>query len=258
MAGFALCEAEASRKGNVMKRARTDLVIFDCDGVLIDSEIISARVLITELARVGIVLDLDHVRRHFLGRSFPTVAEDIRRNFECPLPGDFEARYRKGLIAEFQRSLRLTEGLLPVLDRLCVPACVATSSSPPRVAQALRIVRLADRFGADVFTASEVPRGKPAPDLFLHAASRMGVAPKRCLVIEDSVPGVAAALAASMPVLRYTGGAHLKGEGFLAGQSAASGVVSFDSWAEFAQIRPDLMNGTIHDEWSCRGGAEPT
>lgn len=127
-----------------MKRTRTDLVIFDCDGVLIDSEIISATVLIAELARVGIVLDLDHVRRHFLGRSFPTVAEDIRRNFERPLPGDFEARYRAGLIAEFQRSLRLTEGLLPVLDRLRVPACVATSSSPPRVAQALRIVGLAE------------------------------------------------------------------------------------------------------------------
>jgi hypothetical protein len=138
-----------------------DLVIFDCDGVLIDSEIISARMLIEELARLGVVIDLDHVARHFLGRSYPTVMAQIREEFHLDLPADFEDRYRDRLLDAFGRDLKIMPGVLDVLDELAVPFCVATSSSPRRVEMSLFVTGLAGRTGAGVFTASQVARGKP-------------------------------------------------------------------------------------------------
>lgn len=219
-----------------------DLVIFDCDGVLIDSELISARVLIAALARAGVSVDLDHFREHFLGRSFPTVAQQVREDFRIALPDDFEAGYRADLLAAFATELRPTPGVAGVLDRLAVRRCVATSSSPPRVARSLALTGLAGYFAADVFTASQVARGKPAPDLFWHVAARMAVAPDRCLVIEDSLTGIRAALAAGMRTLRYTGGAHLVG---LTGAPAdpgdpLAGVVAFSGWDLFFPMLPAL------------------
>lgn len=212
------------------------LVIFDCDGVLIDSEVISASVLIEEAAAVGIPLTRDHVRDHFLGRSFPTVAATIRSEFGRTLPEDFEARYRATLLERFETGLRLTPGVLDVLVRLAVPRCVATSSSPPRLARSLAISGLEPWF-AHRFTASEVARGKPAPDLFLHAAARMGVDPAACLVIEDSRPGIEAAQAAGMQAALYTGASHMGGKGFDTGPD----VVPFDDWARFGDLWPALL-----------------
>ncbi|MGB8623206.1 MAG: HAD family hydrolase [Paracoccaceae bacterium] len=189
--------------------AKFDLVVFDCDGVLIDSELISARMLIATLAAHGVNVDLSYVARHFLGRSYPVVLSQIGSEFGIDLPESFEADYRARLLSAFERELKIMPGVPDVLDRLAVRSCVATSSSPPRVARSLRIVGLDTRFGADVFTASQVARGKPEPDLFLHVASEMQVAPDRCLVIEDSLNGVHAALAAGMHVCRFTGGSHL-------------------------------------------------
>ena len=123
-----------------------DLVIFDCDGVLADSEVLSAKVLIAELAREGVQIDSAYVRRHFLGRSFPTVARTIRDELGHPLPADFEHRYRQRLLALFEDHLRPTPGLLPMLERLTAPACVATSSSPERAARTLALLGLAGRF----------------------------------------------------------------------------------------------------------------
>ena len=191
-----------------MKR-RFDLVIFDCDGVLIDSEAISARMLITELAARGVEVDLAYVARHFLGRSYPVVLEQIRRDFGIGLPPDFEAEYRARLLAAFDRQLKIMPGVREVLDILEVPFCLATSSSPVRVARSLEIVGLAETFAGRVTTASEVARGKPAPDLFLLACQRMGGMPSRTLVIEDSLNGIQAARAAGMTVWRFIGGSHL-------------------------------------------------
>lgn len=187
-----------------------DLVIFDCDGVLIDSEIISARMLIEELARLGVRIDLDHVARNFLGRSYPTVMAQIRRDFDLDLPADFEDRYRDRLLAAFQRDLKIMPGVLEVLDELAIPFCVATSSSPRRVEMSLALTGLSGRMQGRIFTASQVARGKPAPDLFLFAAEAMGHAPARTLVIEDSLTGVRAALAAGMTVWRFVGGSHFR------------------------------------------------
>ncbi|MBE2275877.1 MAG: HAD-IA family hydrolase [Rhodobacteraceae bacterium] len=192
-----------------MARRTPGLLILDCDGVLIDSEIISARMLVAELAKLGVGIDLAYVARHFLGRSYPTVMATIRREFGLDLPAGFEERYREGLLSAFARELRIMPGVADLLDRLAVPCCVATSSSPRRVEMSLRLVGLWDRLGGVTFTASEVARGKPAPDLFLHAAARMAVAPEECLVIEDSLTGIRAALAAGMEVWRFTGGSHM-------------------------------------------------
>jgi HAD superfamily hydrolase (TIGR01509 family) len=187
-----------------------DLVIFDCDGVLIDSEVISSRVLVELAAQNGIEFDAAFVREHFLGRSFPTVAKTLRETFARELPADFEATYRARLLSRFEVELKPTAGLLPFLQRLTVRSCVATSSSPPRVERSLELAGLRGFF-PQVFTASLVSRGKPAPDLFLHAARSLDVRPERCLVIEDSRPGVEAALAAGMEVMIFTGGSHMAG-----------------------------------------------
>lgn len=186
-----------------------DLVILDCDGVLIDSEIISARMLIKELAALGVSIDLAYVSRHFLGRSYPTVMGKIRTEFGLDLPPEFEAQYRESLLAAFELELRVMPGAAAMIDALAVPCCVATSSSPRRVERSLRLVGLWERLQGVIFTASMVERGKPAPDLFLLAAAKMEVDPARCLVIEDSLTGLVAARAAGMAVWRFIGGSHM-------------------------------------------------
>ncbi len=218
-----------------------DLVIFDCDGVLIDSEIISARMLIEELARLGVAIDLDYVALNFLGRSYPTVMAQIRQEFRLDLPADFEDRYRDRLLEAFRSDLKIMPGILEVLDHLGVPFCVATSSSPRRVEMSLGLTGLADRIGDRVFTASQVARGKPAPDLFLLAADRMGHAPGRTLVIEDSLTGVRAALAAGMTVWRFVGGSHFKQASIAADAPPdARPQRQFDDFAQFFHTAPSL------------------
>lgn len=222
-----------------------DTIIFDCDGVLIDSEAVSCAVLTEALARLGVVIDVDHFCAHYVGRSFGTVAAEIEGSFGVTLPETFEADYRTALLARFESSLSPTPGIAAVLDDLTLDCCVATSSSPERVARSLAITDLAGWFGERVFTASEVARGKPAPDLFLHAARRMDTVPERCLVIEDSLPGIAAARAAGMAVLRYTGGGHLAGREL----KHDADIVVFDNWAEFPLMLAGLQgDGSEHGQ----------
>jgi HAD superfamily hydrolase (TIGR01509 family) len=154
-----------------------DLVIFDCDGVLIDSEIISARMLVGELSRLGLTIDLAYVERHFLGRSYPVVMETIRREYGLNLPPEFEAQYREALLAAFQSELKVVPHVHDVLTQIAVPFCVATSSSPRRVEMSLKLVGLTDLVSDRVFTSTMVARGKPAPDLFLYAADKMAARP---------------------------------------------------------------------------------
>ncbi len=220
----------------------TELVIFDCDGVLIDSEIISARMLVDELEKLHVRIDLDYVTRHFLGRSYPTVMKQIRHEFGLDLPEEFEEQYRNRLLAAFERDLRVMPGIEAVLETLAVPYCIATSSSPRRAGRSLEIVNLPQLANTSLFTASMVERGKPAPDLFLHAAKQMGIKAKDCLVIEDSLNGVRAALAAGMEVFRFTGGTHLKGRDLTVPDDARP-AMTFDSFDGFFQIVPHLRRG---------------
>ncbi|SIN84491.1 HAD family hydrolase [Vannielia litorea] len=219
-----------------------ELVIFDCDGVLADSEVISARVLVEALAHHGLTVTPEHVYRNFVGQSFPKVADKIRRDFDLDLPPSFEAAYRGRLVEEFAAGLKPTVGVHDMLAQLGCRSCVATSSSPPRVARTLSLLGLTDRFER-VFTASEVSAGKPAPDIFLHAAECLNAKPETCLVIEDSKAGLMAAQAAGMEVWRYTGGAHFAG--FSAAEiDTPPGLPAFDNWSAFYQMAPELRKDT--------------
>ena len=222
---------------------RPGLIIFDCDGVLIDSEVLSARALIDELACHGVAVDIGFVARHFIGRSYPVILSEVRERFDIRLPSSFEADYRARLIASFEGRLSPMAGAVETLEELDVAYCVATSSSPPRLAASLKIAGLDRFFPGRTFTASEVERGKPAPDLFLYAAARMGVDPAACVVVEDSVPGLMAGLAAGMQVWHFTGGSHLA----LMDLVLPDELHFHRSFASFTELRtalPDLFRGS--------------
>jgi HAD superfamily hydrolase (TIGR01509 family) len=185
------------------------LVIFDCDGVLVDSETLSAGILMSMMQAEGFPISEESFRSDFLGRSFAAAAARAADRFGRPLPDDFEGRYRSRLLERLRTDLKPMPDVLPLLGAVSVPFCLATSSSPQRLAVTLAATGLERFFLGRAFTASEVKHGKPAPDLFLHAARRMGVEPSRCLVIEDSELGVNAGLAAGMTVCHFAGGAHV-------------------------------------------------
>lgn len=187
------------------------LLIFDCDGVLVDSEMLSAGVLMAMMAEVGLPITPEIFRADFLGRSFVSASKRVIERFGRPLPDDFQAGYRRRLFARMRSDLMPMDGVFDMLASLRTPYCLATSSSPERLAITLEVTGLAPYFAGRCFTASEVVHGKPAPDLFLLAAARMGVVPCECLVIEDSEMGVLAGRAAGMTVWHFTGGAHFRG-----------------------------------------------
>lgn len=216
-----------------------ELVIFDCDGVLIDSEIISAQMLVAELAALGVAIDLPYVTRHFLGRSYPTVMKVIRAEFGVALTEAFEEQYRQRLLTAFEAQLAVMPGAAAVLAGMARAWCVATSSSQARAERSLAIAGLAGLVGERLFTAGMVANGKPAPDLFLLAAARMGVDPARCLVVEDSLNGIRAAHAAGMRVWRFTGGSHM-GPQVEDEPEDARPERRFASFAGFFQIDPQL------------------
>lgn len=213
-------------------RDKIDLIIFDCDGVLIDSEIISAEMLIKELKTVGVDIDWAYVARNFLGRSYPTVFSIIRSEFGVDLPPAFEDQYRERLLVAFDTRLQPIPGVEAVLHDLALPWCVATSSSLPRAEKSLTLTGLRDLVDDRLFTASMVANGKPAPDLFLHAAQKMRVAPENCLVIEDSLTGIRAARRAAMNVWRFTGGTHMQGQDLSEPEDALS-QFQFDDFSHF-------------------------
>jgi HAD superfamily hydrolase (TIGR01509 family) len=189
---------------------RIDLLIFDCDGVLVDSEVISTRMLRETLIGHGLTVDLAYVNATYLGRSTSVVRDDFARLTGRSLAASFETDFLARLIAAYRSDLAAMAGVEPLLDALDIPACVATSSSMERVRTSLELTGLLPRFEGRIFTSSMVARGKPAPDLFLHAARSLGAEPARCLVIEDSEAGIAAAKSAGMAVWRFIGGSHLR------------------------------------------------
>jgi HAD superfamily hydrolase (TIGR01509 family) len=188
-----------------------DLIIFDLDGVLVDSECVSCGCLRAMLAEYAVDIPLEEVYDRFLGRGFQVVAEQYRAWRAAPLPADFQPRLEAAVRAAFTASLQPMPGIGDLIAALRIPFCLASSSGRARIALSLQLAGLAERFGDRVFGAELVARGKPAPDLFLHAAREMGAVPERCLVIEDSAPGIAAGRAAGMTVWGFAGGSHLAG-----------------------------------------------
>lgn len=186
---------------------RPGLIIFDCDGVLIDSEVLSCRCLSETLAAYGIDLGVDQALDLFLGRSVTAVLQHYQALGRA-IPGQFAAELKAAVRAAFVSSLGPIEGVKSVLEGLRVPHCVASSSDVDRVSFSLALTGLDQHFDTRLYTSQLVPRGKPAPDLFLYAAERMQVDPHRALVIEDSVSGVKAGKAAGMTVWGFVGGSH--------------------------------------------------
>jgi len=185
-----------------------DLVIFDCDGVLIDSEPLSAAAFIAELQRQDIDIPQSLFFERMIGRSFEQAVTTIYEvSGKVPHDG-FKDAFRSALLARFETSLQPIKGIEFLLQQLVTSVCVATSSDPVRAARSLALTGLDHYFGTHVFTASMVQNGKPAPDLFLHAAEQFSIKPERCLVIEDSGYGLMAAKAAGMQAWHFTGGGH--------------------------------------------------
>jgi len=183
------------------------LLIFDCDGVLVDSESLSCALDAELLTEIGLPYTADDIRRQFVGVSFKDMVARIEAEHGRKLPTDFGARLDSALFARFETELKPIEGVRDTILSLPHPRCVASSSTPQRIALSLRVTGLADLFD-HVFSSTQVPRGKPAPDLFLHTAGHMNTRPEDCLVIEDSTAGVQAAVAAGMRVIGFTGGGH--------------------------------------------------
>jgi len=184
-----------------------DLIIFDCDGVLVDSEVLSCRCLSKVLAGYGIDLGLDQALDLFLGRSTIAIVEHYEA-LGRSIPEQFLTELRAGVRAAFTSALCPIEGVNTLLQGLQIPHCVASSSDVDRVSYSLSLTGLAPHFDGRLYTSQMVERGKPAPDLFLYAAERMQVDPRHTLVIEDSISGVTAAKAARMTVWGFVGGSH--------------------------------------------------
>jgi HAD superfamily hydrolase (TIGR01509 family) len=196
---------------------RFELVIFDCDGVLVDSERIAIRVEAEFLAELGWPLTEAEIIERFMGHTSEYMDQAIEFQLGSRLPRDwkdqFQRRYREAFAAE----LVPVDGVLEALDQITVPTCVASSGSHDKLRLTLGHTGLYERFEGRIFSGYEVANNKPAPDLFLHAAARMGAEPARCAVVEDSRPGVQAARAAGMAAFGYAGGLtppeRLAGEG---------------------------------------------
>lgn len=193
-----------------LQNSQIACVIFDCDGVLVDSEMLSAGVLKVMMAEQGMQLSNAMFRDVFLGRSFVNGKARAKTVLNFDLPDTFENQYRERLFVEINQKLQAMPGIGDILSRLRIPFCVATGSSPKRLALSLEVTGLSEYFQVNRYTSSEVTHGKPAPDLCYYAARKMNVPYQNCLVIEDSEMGILAAKAAGMEVWHFAGGAHIK------------------------------------------------
>lgn len=209
-----------------------ELVIFDCDGVLIDSERLAVKVDAHILAELGWPLTEAEIVERFVGKTSEAMIAEIEAHLGRPMPpgwqDEIEPRYRRA----FEAELAPVDGVVDALDEIAVATCVASSGSHEKMRFTLGLTGLHDRFAGRIFSASEVAHGKPAPDLFLYAAHRMGVSPAACAVVEDSAYGVQAARAAGMRAFAYAGGltpAH---------RLAGPGTVVFDDMHKL----PGLLN----------------
>jgi HAD superfamily hydrolase (TIGR01509 family) len=212
------------------------LVIFDCDGVLVDSEVISCRAHAETLNRHGYPITADQVLQRFLGVSDREARQAIETEIGRKLPEDFEAEVKAATLKFYAGDLRAIPHAGDAIAAIALPKCVASSGTPEKIHHGLTCAGLFDILAPHIFSAGQVKRGKPAPDLFLFAAEQMKVAPSQCIVIEDSVPGVTGARAAGMTVLGFHGGSHC-GPGHAEMLRIAGAAMTFDDMRQL----PDLI-----------------
>ncbi len=183
-------------------QADFDALIFDCDGTLVDSETIAAEVLILHAAEIGLHITIDHAVS-FKGRRWDECMADLAGLFGSPLPDDFSPRFRDRMADQVRERLRPMEGARELVGSLTIPYCVASSAPRAKIELSLSVTGLLPLFEGRIFSSYEVGSWKPDPGLFLHAANALGVEPSRCAVVEDSLPGVRAGLAAGMRVFAW-------------------------------------------------------
>jgi HAD superfamily hydrolase (TIGR01509 family) len=210
---------------------QVDLVIFDCDGVLVDSEVISCRAHAETLTRHGYPITADQVLVRFLGVSDREARMTIEAELGRSLPDDFELQVKQATLQFYADDLRTIPHVDEVIAAIGLPKCVASSGTPEKIRHGLTCAGLFDQLAPHIFSATQVQRGKPAPDLFLFAAGQMATSPSRCLVIEDSVPGITGALAAGMTVLGFHGGSHCR-PGYDDRLRAAGAALTFEDMRE--------------------------
>ena len=216
-----------------------DVLIFDCDGVLIDSEILICRLAAEEMTKLGFAYSTEDMIRRFAGRPEPEMREEIRRDWGRPVPAEYSEIINARTIESYATELKIMPGTKEALDRITIPFCVASSSYPSKLRLGLETVGLYDRFAPNIISGTLVAHGKPAPDVFLFTAGWMKVSPMKCVVVEDSVAGVGAAVSAGMRVFGFTGGTHC-GPGHGERLSEAGAEVVFGDMREL----PGLIQGS--------------
>jgi HAD superfamily hydrolase (TIGR01509 family) len=234
---------------------KVPLIIFDCDGVLIDSEIIAARVQSRILRQSGISITPEDVARRFSGIPDKDMWASLQIEHEVNLPSELPEQYGEALGLAFQHELRSLPGVNQALEALKergLRSCVASSSTPAKLMNALQQVGLWDYFAPNIFSTTQVAKGKPSPDIFLFAAEQMAVDPKLCLVIEDSVAGVQAARSAGMSVFGYVGASHDEPD-----QSQrlieAGATDIFSDMARLPMYLARAFNGDVQPSTACPG-----
>ncbi|HEX8322406.1 MAG TPA: HAD family hydrolase [Tepidisphaeraceae bacterium] len=185
-----------------------DLIIFDCDGVLIDSEIVVCRLVSQEMTRLGYPMTVEEVIERYAGRPEGEMIADIEQNWGRRVPDEYFVHIRQQVAHAYATELRPMAGVADALARIQTPVCVASSSYPEKLKLGLETAGLLGRFGPNLISAAWVAHGKPAPDVFIYAAGWMRTPIEKCLVIEDSLPGTRAARSAGMRVFGFTGGTH--------------------------------------------------
>lgn len=184
------------------------LVIFDCDGVLVNSEPIANRILARALTHEGYPCTFEESILRFVGRDLTSIIDQVEGDLGRKLSDGFCEHLRTKTYAAFRKHLEPVSGISGALDRILFPKCVASSGAPEKIQLSLTVTGLRHHFGDALFSTQQVHRGKPYPDLFLHAALQFDIRPHACVVIEDSVPGVTGARAAGMKVFGYSGAEH--------------------------------------------------
>lgn len=187
-----------------------ELIIFDCDGVLIDSEILVCRLVAEELTGLGYAVSTRDVIDRFAGRPEREMVADIEADWGRTLPQSFFEQCRRRTKEAYGSELAAISGVADILGRVTIPVCVASSAYPEKLRLGLESAGLYDRLAPNVISASYVAQGKPAPDVFLYAAGWMRQPVAGCMVVEDSVAGVTAARRAGMRVIGFVGGSHCK------------------------------------------------
>lgn len=180
-----------------------ELVIFDCDGVLVDSEPIINRIFAETLTEFGFPITHTEVTQKFVGKSLKTCLEIIEQSYNKPLPKNFIEVCKEREFAALQQELQPVSGIMEVLEQLTLPKCVASNSSHRHIQFVLKLTGLLHKFDGKIYSCYDVPRPKPFCDVYLYAAEQMNTNPEHCVVIEDSVPGVQAGYAAGMTVFGY-------------------------------------------------------